>query len=126
MNSLRRALYAQAAVWGLAGLLVAVAPGTLGAGPELPWIRIAGVEALGLSMVMVMVGHRVEELWWWSWGFALVSVGVTAVVLLFAAVGVHDTHPGGPFWWSFGVVDLMLSLSLLYGLFVSSREQPLP
>jgi branched-chain amino acid aminotransferase len=94
--------------------------------PDLSASILPGITRDSLIQIAQDLGHRVEELWWWSWGFALVSVGVTAVVLLFAAVGVHDTHPGGPFWWSFGVVDLMLSLSLLYGLFVSSREQPLP
>jgi hypothetical protein len=29
-------------------------------------------------------------------------------------------------WWMFGAVALGFSLALLYGLFVASREQPLP
>jgi hypothetical protein len=125
-------LYLQAAVWAIAGLALAVVPRfvlvTLFGQSPLPdqaWPRLVGVQALGLAMVMVMVAHRVEEMWWWSWAFAIVAVAVTAVVVLNAAFG-RSPGESSVFWWVFSAVALLFSLGLLYGLFVSSREQPLP
>ncbi|HXF57593.1 MAG TPA: hypothetical protein VNO34_08510 [Actinomycetota bacterium] len=132
MNALRRALYVQAAVWAVAGAALAAAPGfvavTLFGQPALPgpaWVRIAGIEAFGLALLMVLVAHRVEELWWWSWAFALVSVGVAAVTLLHAAFGLGPGESRA-LWWSFAAVSTGFAFWLLYGLFVSSAEQPLP
>jgi hypothetical protein len=132
VDTLRRILYLQAAVWAIAGLAVAVVPRfvlvTLFGQPPLPdqaWPRLVGVQAIGLAMVMVMVAHRVEEMWWWSWAFAIVAVAITAVVVLNAAFGLPPGE-SSLFWWVFAAVALMFSLGLLYGLFVSSREQPVP
>jgi hypothetical protein len=72
-----------------------------------------------------MVAHRVEELWWWSWAFAIVTVGIAAVVVLNAAFGLEPSESWVA-WWSFGAVTVALASGLLYGLYVSSREQPLP
>jgi hypothetical protein len=132
MNALRRTLYLQAAVWAAAGLAIAVAPRfvlvTLFDQPqsrEYAWLRLFGVQAVALAMLMVLVAHRIEELWWWSWTFAFMTAITTAVVLLNAAFGV-SAGQSSLLWWLFSVVALAFSLALLYGLFVASREQPLP
>ena len=134
MDSLRRVLYLQAALLFLAGTALAVAPTAVvphlfGTPAELvaepAWVRIAGVEAIGLSMLHVLVAHRVEQLWWWAWGFAVTTVGLAAVVLLNAAFGLSGMESKLA-WWLFAIVLVGLSFGLLYGLFVSSREQPLP
>jgi hypothetical protein len=132
MNALRRTLYLQAAVWAAAGLAFAVAPRfalvSLFDQPqsqEYAWLRLFGVQAVSLAMLMVLVAHRIEELWWWSWTFAFMTAITTAVVLLNAAFGL-SAGQSSLLWWLFSVVALAFSLALLYGLFVSSREQPLP
>jgi hypothetical protein len=132
MNALRRTLYLQAAVWAAAGLAIAVAPRfvlvTLFDQPqsrEYAWLRLFGVQAVSLAMLMVLVAHRIEELWWWSWTFAFMTAITTATVLLNAAFGA-SAGQSSLLWWLFSVVALAFSLALLYGLFVASREQPLP
>jgi hypothetical protein len=132
MNGLRRVLYLQAAVWAMAGVAVAVAPRfvlvTLFDQPrhqELAWVRLLGVHSLGLAMLMVLVAHRIEELWWWSWAFAVVGVATAAVSLLNAAFGLGP-HQSGALWWAFAGIAVAFSLGLLYGLFAASKEQPFP
>src|SRR6266545_6683512 len=93
MNALKRALYLQAAVWAVAGLAFAVAPRFVlvtlfdQPRPDAAWLRIVGIQAFGLAMLMVLVAHRIEDLWWWSWAFAVVTAGTAALVVLNAAFG---------------------------------------
>ena len=114
MYALRRVLYAQAAAFFLSGVGLAVVPGPVlrhlfGEPVSLPgqlgWVRLAGVEAIGLSMLMVMVGHRVEELWWWSWAFVLVAAATAAVALLNAAFGLAP-HQSSVLWWLVAAVNV--------------------
>ena len=132
MNALRRVLYLQAAVWALAGLSLAAAPRlvlvSLFRQPpfyDYAWLRILGLQSLGLAMLMVLVGHRVTELWWWSWAFELVNVALVPVVVLNAAFGLAPGE-SAVLWWVFSLVAAGFAFALLFGLFVSSREQPLP
>jgi hypothetical protein len=134
MDTLRRTLYLQAAVWAIAGIALAAVPEWLlphlfgqpfRLSREVAWIRLLGVESIGLSMLMVLVAHRVEELWWWSWAFAMVNVAFAAIVVLNAGFGLEE-HESRIFWWTFSGVAVAFALGMLYGLFVSSREQPIP
>jgi hypothetical protein len=125
-------LYLEAGVWGLAGLALTIAPRlTLVAlfdqpgHQEFAWLRLFGLQAICIAMLMVLVAHRVEELWWWSWAFAFVTSAMAAVVVLNAAIGLAPHQPAA-LWWILSVVIVGFALGLLYGLFVSSREQPLP
>lgn len=132
MLALRRALYLEAAVWAAVGLALAVAPRFVlvtlfdqPAGTSFAWVRLVGVQALGLAMLMVIVGHRVADLFWAAWAFALTTVGTAALALLNAAFGLGPDEPGA-LWWAFSAVAVAFALALLYGLFVASRENPLP
>lgn len=132
MNTLRRVLYLEAGVWAVAGAAIAVAPRfvlvTVFDQPpqgEFAWLRLYGVQAVGLAMLMVLVAHRIEQLWWWSWAFALVTAGTAGIVVLNAAFGLGPTQ-SSVLWWLFALVTLAFAFALLYGLFVSSREQPFP
>src|SRR6266536_924324 len=132
MNTLRRVLYLEAGVWAVCGAAMALAPRfvlvTLFDQPpvgEFAWLRLYGIQAVGMAMLMVLVAHRIEQLWWWSWAFALVSAGTGAVAVLNAAFGLSPGEPSG-LWWLFAAVGLAFSFGLLYGLFQSSKEQPFP
>ncbi len=132
MNALRRTLYLQAAVWAVAGAALALVPRfvlhavfdqpSVG---EAAWVRLAGVESFTLAMLMVLVAHRVEDLWWWSWAFALMTTAVAAVALLHAAFGLGPNEPSG-LWWILGAVAAAFDLALLLGIQLTSRERPLP
>jgi len=131
MNGLRRTLYLEAAVSGLFGVALAVAPGftihTIFRHPFLAgttWPRLFGIQSMGLAMMMVLVGHRLEDLWWWSWAFAFTTVAGTVVVILTAAFGLGPFDSAVP-WWLLSLTGLGFSAGLLYGLFVVSRQRPL-
>jgi hypothetical protein len=125
VNALRRTLYLQAAAWAVAGLVLGLAPGVASGGAHV-WVRLLGVQAFVLAMLMVLVGHRVEDLWWWSWAFAFLSMACTAVALLHGAFGHPRGTGGAAAWWVLSLVLAGFTLSLLYGLFVTSRQNPFP
>ena len=132
MKALRRVLTLQAAVWALAGVALLAAPRFVlvtlfdqSRHQEFAWMRLFGAQALGLAMLMVLVAHRVEELWWWSWAFAFVAVVTASIVLLNAAFGLGP-HESSVLWWVFSAITTLFSLGLLYGLYAASREQPFP
>jgi hypothetical protein len=132
VNALRRTLYLQAAVWAAAGLALAAFPRFVVVvvfdQPEFPayaWLRVLGVQSFGLAMLMVLVAHRLEELWWWTWAFALVNVATAAVVLMKTAFGV-SAEESPVVWWLFSAVSAGFSGGLLYGLYISAQEHPLP
>ena len=119
-------------MWAIAGAALALVPRfvllTLFDQPpqgEFAWLRLFGIHAVGLAMLMVLVAHRIEQLWWWSWAFALVTAGTGAVAVLNAGFGLAPHEPSG-LWWLFAAVGLAFSFGLLYGLFMCSREQPFP
>ncbi|HEV8419735.1 MAG TPA: hypothetical protein VGR13_00115, partial [Actinomycetota bacterium] len=92
MNTLRRVLYLEAGMWAVVGSALAVAPRfvlvTVFDQPpqgEFTWLRLYGIQGVGLAMLMVLVAHRIEQLWWWSWSFAMVTAATAAVVVLNAA-----------------------------------------
>src|SRR6266566_8800356 len=93
MNALKRALYLEAAVWAVTGLALSIDPSMIlerlfdQPTVDPAWTRIAGIQAFGLALLMVLVAHRIEDLWWWAWAFALEAVGFAAVVVLNAAFG---------------------------------------
>ena len=132
LTALRRTLQIQAAAWALTGALTALAPRfvveTLFGQPHLSdpaWIRLLGVESITLAMVMVLVAHRIQDLWWWCWAFALMTTGFAAILVSNTAFGLVPGQSAVTWWLaSAGVVGF--DLALLYGLFVASRGQPLP
>jgi len=131
MNALKRALYLEAAVWAVTGLALSIDPRMIlerlfdQPTVDPAWTRIVGIQAFGLALLMVLVAHRIEDLWWWSWAFALVTVGITSVAVLNAAFGLSQGQPA-LLWWLFSAVAVVSSLGLLAGLYLSSQENPLP
>ena len=87
----------------------------------------ARVRRLGSQawVARVLVGHRIQDSWWWSWGFTIVTAGLAAVALLNAAFGLA---PGDSavLWWLFGAVTVAFAFGLMYGLYQASGEQPIP
>jgi hypothetical protein len=123
-------LYLQAGVWAAAGVALAIAPRftlrTVFGQPaynEYAWIRLVGIQAFGLALIMVLVGHQIQQLWWWSWAFALIAIGTASVVLLNAAFGLAPGQSSA-LWWIFSAVAVGFAFAMLYGLFAASRERP--
>lgn len=125
-------LYLQAGAWALAGAVLAIAPGAalawvsdqrLGHGDV--WMRLLGIQTFGLAMLVVLVAHRIDELWWWSWAFAFANVLLAATAVLNLAFGLAPSESVVG-WWLLAISTVCFALGLLYGLFVSSRERPIP
>lgn len=105
MKLLKQLLAWQAALWAAFGLFLVIAPewvveSVFNQPPleEEAWLRVTGAMAIALASMMVLVSHRVEELWWWSWTFVILEVVSTVVLVLNALVGVPDGAASWPWW----------------------------
>lgn len=127
MALLRRILYVNALVWFLAGAVLTPYPQILQRLLGQPdyvegvWARLFGAQAVGLALLMVLVGHRAESVWWWSWAFALTIGAVAALFTLNAAFGLPD-DASSVIWWVLAGVSWALGGSLLVGLSRAARE----
>ena len=132
MKLLRRLLFWQAAVWTAAGLALIAFPKPILMSlfeqrhfVEDAWVRIAGVMAVGLAMLEVLVAQRLEDLWWFSWAFAITTAGVGVVVLANAAFGV-DPESSVLLWWLLSAVATAFTAGLLWGMARAGQERPFP
>jgi hypothetical protein len=127
---LRRVLYLDAFLAGVVGLGLAVAPGFLlvtlfdqpGASDD-EVARLLGVTLVSLALLMVLVGHRVEELWWWCWAFVVLEAGTALVALLNAAVGLPPGAAAWP-WWGLGLGSLGFAAAFVWGIGKAGIERP--
>jgi len=120
----------EALVWAACGVAIAVAPRfvlvTLFDLPELPdqgYVRIAGVFAFCLSLLMVLVARRLETLWWFTWAFVLATAGSAIVAALDALFGLPD-GASPLLWWVFAAVSTAFTAGLLAGLAKTGTERP--
>ncbi len=126
MNVLRRTLYLGAAFMALIGLLFATAPrffliAVLGQ-LELPDYappRLAGVGALVGAMLMVLVAHKIEDVWWWSWAFVIGAAGFALISLLRAIFGLSGASVLP--WWLLAAGSAALAVLIVFGLLLSSH-----
>jgi hypothetical protein len=130
MQILRRVLYLDALLTALASVAVLVAPRfvtvTLFGQPEYPDyapLRLLGVAGVTLAVLMVLVGNRVEQLWWWCWAFVILEGGSATVKTLHAAFGVP---PGAAAWawWAWGLASWAFAFAFLWGIARAGTEAP--
>ena len=129
MSLLRAALRWHAVVWTLLGVVLLLAPGwfveTIMGQPPLgqdSWLRMGGIMAIALAAQMVLVGHRIEELWWWAWTFVFLGLGVGVVSALTALTGVPDGAAVWP-WWAIAAVSGALAVVEIAALARSGTER---
>lgn len=130
MKLLRRILKAQAILWTAWGLLAIVAPRwlvetvmrqpTLG---DAVWFQAIGVMSLVLALLMVLVSQKLEDVWWWSWAFAVLEIGTATIFVLHALVGLPDGATAWP-WLVLGGVNAALGAGLLVGMADAGEEKP--
>jgi hypothetical protein len=119
---LRRVLYWAAALWMVAGVALVLAPGWLvedvfhqPAVGDAAWLRAAGVMAIALALLMVLLAHHLDEVWWWTWTFVVLEAGTAAVFLLHALVSVPKEAPAWP-WWLLGLANGLFAAFEVAGL----------
>jgi hypothetical protein len=130
MTLLRRVLKVQAALWAVLGIVCVAAPASvvdrLGDGGSSAGtdaiVRLLGVAAVVLAMLMVLVAQRADT-WWWAWSFALLETAVATVAVLHALLGVPD---GGPvaIWWVIGISSAVFAVLDLVALSRTGQERP--
>jgi hypothetical protein len=127
---LRRLLKVQAILWAAWGLLALVAPRwlveTVMGQPALGdavWLRSIGVLSLVLSLLMVLVSQKLDDVWWWSWAFGVADVGLGTVCVLHALFGLPEGAAAWP-WWALGAVNAALGAGLLVGMADAGQEKP--
>jgi hypothetical protein len=127
---LRTVLYAQAGVWLLSGLALAALPGVVvhdlfdnRSIHDWGLIRILGVAAVGMAMLMVLVAQRLDDIWWWSWAFILTTAGVATASGLHAMFGPLAGRAQLMYWLIAGV-NALLGAVLLVGMGRTAQEKP--
>lgn len=130
MTLLRRTLKAQAALWLLWSLAVGLVPrfvleDVFGQPilADYAWVRASAVMGIVLALLMVLVAQRIEELWWWSWAFAVLEVGTATVFAVNALFGVPDGAPAWP-WWTLAAINAAIGATLLAGMGLAGQEKP--
>ena len=130
MKLLRRLLKVQAALWVVWSLATGLFPrwvleGAFGQPVLLDyvWVRSAAVMGMVLALLMVLVAQKIDELWWWSWAFALLEVGTASVFAINAAFGVPQGAPAWPFWL-LAIVNGGFGGGLLVGMGIGGQQKP--
>jgi hypothetical protein len=126
---LRRVLYLDAVVWTVTGILLALVPawlledvfGQVAVG-EYAWVRMAAVLGIGIAMLMSMVAHRIETLWWFAWAFVLTEGALALLAALNALFGLPEGS-GAFLWWLFAAVSAGFAAAMLVGLAKAGLER---
>jgi hypothetical protein len=120
----------QAVVWAACGAAIAVAPRfvlvtmfDLAPLPDTGYVRIAGIFSFSLSLLMVLVARRLEQLWWFAWAFVLATAGSAIVAALNALFGLPD-GVSPLLWWVFAAVSTAFTVGLVAGLAKTGTERP--
>ena len=130
MALLRRVLYWQAALWALGGLLQLAVPRWLletvfrqPSVADLAYVRVTGALALMSALLMVLVAQRLEDVWWWSWAFAIADAALATVCALNALLGPVEGSSTA-YWWSVAAIDAAFAAGLLVGMARAGQERP--
>ena len=130
MKLLRRVLYWQAALWAATAVALVAVPGwlverVLDQPPlgEDAWLRITGVTAFALALLMVLVANRLEDVWWWAWAFVILEAGTAAAFVLNALAGLAEGVAAWP-WWILGALNALVGAVELAALARTGVEKP--
>lgn len=131
MTFLQRVLKVQAALWALFGLVLVGRPGAVAEGllrgdppTDATLLRVLGVTALVLALLMVLVSQHAAETWWWAWAFALLEAGTATICILHAVLAMGEGRPTWP-WWVVGLASILLGALDLVGLVRAEQAKPI-
>lgn len=130
VSTLKRVLFWESAVWIALAVALLIVPRSIvvelfghAAYPEYGWIRIAAMQAFALALLMILVGQRVAEMWWFAWAFLIATAGIATISLLNALVGMPE-GASPALWWVLTGVSAALGAGLAIGLADAAHEQP--
>jgi hypothetical protein len=131
MTLLKRVLYWQAALWALSGVALFTVPGWLvervlnqpAVGDDV-WLRAMGAMAVVLSLLMVLVAHHVDEVWWWAWAFVILEASTVALFAVNALVGLPAGAAAWPWWLIVGANTVVGALEVVALAKVGMERSP--
>jgi hypothetical protein len=131
MTLLRRVLHWQAALWALSGVALLTVPGLLmervldqpKAGDDV-WLRTTGAMAVVLSLLMVLVAHHLDQVWWWAWAFVILQTSTAAIFVLNATVSLPGVAPVWPWWLAAGANAVIGALEVVALARVGMERSP--
>jgi hypothetical protein len=120
----------QAAIWAVAGTAVSVAPRFVLVSiskqaplPDYSYPRIIGIMSIGFALMAVLLSQHLQDIWWWSWAFAITDAGIVTVTVLNVLIA-KPSISGAALWWAFAGVNSVLAAGLLVGLGRAGQEKP--
>ena len=129
MALLKRTLYLGATLSVIGGLAFAISPHfwlvTVFKQPSYPDYaggRMLGVGMFVFGLLMVLVAHRIEQVWWWSWAFVIAGLGFALVGLTRAIA--DPTDRSSSLWWGVAATNALFAGSLVWGLGRTGMERP--
>jgi hypothetical protein len=127
---LRNALYLTAAAWAGSGIAFALFPATIlvrwfdqPAYPDDTAVRATGILCAGMALLMVLVAQKLDEVWWWSWAFAITAAALGTLSAVNAIWGLPP-HAGALIWWLFAGGNFAFAALILLGMESASHEKP--
>ena len=131
MTLLKRVLYWQAALWAVSGVGLFSVPGWLVkrlldqplVGDDV-WLRAMGAMAIILSLLMVLVAHHLDVVWWWAWAFVILEGAMAAVFAVNALVSLPGSAAALPWWLIAGANALVGALELVALAKVGMERSP--
>lgn len=129
MTLLRRTLRVGALLLFVFSIALVVVPGPLVEGllrqppTDEVWLRLFGAAGIALAMIHVLVIRKLDELWWWTWGFVVFDGLSALIALLHAAVGLPAGASAWP-WWLYGVGSAVFAALYVVGLAKAGQERP--
>lgn len=131
MTLLKRVLYWQAALWALSGVALFTVPGWLvervlnqpPVGDDV-WLRALGAMAVVLSLLMVLVAHHVDEVWWWAWAFVILEASTAALFAVNALVSLPPGAASWPWWLIAGANAIVGALEVVALAKVGMERSP--
>ena len=91
--------------------------------PDYAYVRVTGIMGVGMSMMLVLVAQKIEEVWWWSWAFVMVAFGLAALGAINAVWGLPYGASSG-LWWLFAGSNTVITVALIIGLQAGTNEKP--
>jgi len=88
-------------------------------GWSVPILRTEAARGEGVAEL----AQKIDELWWWSWAFALLEVGTATAFAINAMFGVPEGADAWPFW-VLAAVNGAFGAGLLVGMGIGGQEKP--
>jgi len=89
--------------------------------PDYAFVRVFGAAALALALLEVLIGQRIEELYFWCWTFVLFEAFRAAILTLHVLFGLPE-GASPLMWWLGAGVRWAVAFGLVVGIGRAAAE----